>query len=420
MAQNNIIRREQSVRVGLESAFGVTPSGTFPNAMTRIITTDEIKGDGATREMLDSSDIRARRMDAIQPIQGLEIGSKVMLKAYLKATPSASQLTSSAAPGSLTPRVLLTHALGTEHAAAGSTVATGTSATQFDVASGHGSRFKKGTLIAVEISSAMEWALVTNISTDTLTVSPALSGTPSTSAIVRNLYNYAPAESHSNSLTVQAAYVGDSAAQVTFNGCHGGIAFDFGEFGKLTTMSLDLTAASNTLGAQSIPTTVVSDEMGSAFALTPQVYVAAASAPTRGTTLTCEKFSMELPSDWKMVRDPSATQTVAAVVNAGGRPRVAKLNVSVRFDSDYWTAFDAETRYSIAIVQRIGSGTTASFWIWQMNNAKLTAQPKLVDIGDRLHMDLEFSPIQDDAVTVGGSTGTDLDHIYAPYRVAFG
>ena len=85
------------------------------------------------------------------------------------------------------------------------------------------------------------------------------------------------------------------------------------------------------------------------------------------------------------------------------------------------TAFDAETQYRAAIVQRIGTGTTASFWVWSFANLKLTAQPKLTKVGERLYMDLEFSMLQDTSFTpAGGETAAQLDFLYAPLRVAFG
>lgn len=421
MSQSNIIQREQAVYFGEESTFGATPAGSFPNAMTRTIVAEPITADGAVREMLDVNDVRVRRLDAIQPVQGLEIASKFSASMLLKQTPQSAQLTSSATAGSLTPRLWLRHALGQEFAQHGSTVATGTSSTVFDVASGHGSRFRLGTLIAVQVSGQMEWAMVVNIATDTLTVAPALSGTPATSAIVRNLYNYAPAESHTNSLTAQIAYVGDSNAQYTFNGCHGGIKFNFGEFGKLVNMGIDLTSISFTgPSAQSLSTATASDEMGSAFPLAPSVFFSS-GAPTRTTTLVCEKFSIEFDNAWEMVRDPSATQTVNSVVNVAGRPRAAKAMVTLRFDSDYGASFDAEDVYNFTIVQRVGTGTSASFWVWQMENVKLVAQPKLTKVGERLYMDLELNVLQASAIApVGGETAAQLDFLYAPMRVAFG
>lgn len=421
MSQSNIITREQSVRVGRETTFGVTPSGSFPEAMTRFIASEPVLADGAVREMLDVNDIRVRRLDAVQPVQGLELASKIALSQNLKATKTAAQLTTSVSAASLTPRLILGHAMGTEFAQHGSVVATGVSTTSFDVTAGHGSRFRIGTQIAVEVSGAMEWCTVTAISTDTLTVYPALSGTPSTSAIVRNLYNYALAESNTSSLTVQVAYVGDSAAQYTFNGVHGSLKFTFGEFGKLATMSLDGTAASYTGPSdQSIPVTTVTDEMGSAFPLAPQVYLTSGMI-TRGTTVACEKFSIEVPNQWEMVRDPAATNTVTAVVDTAGRPRGVKAMVTLRFDGDYPTAFDAETTYGLAIVQRIGTGTTASFWIWTIPTLKIVGQPKLTKVGERLYMDLELNGLQNTRIAPTGSeSAAEADALLSPLTVAFG
>jgi hypothetical protein len=419
MAQSNIITREQAIYVGEETTFGVTPSGSFPNAMTRCFVLDELHGDGAMREMLDVSDVRTRRAEAIQPVQALEIASKFALKQYLKATPAASQLVSGQTGAALTPRILLRQAFGYEHADEGSTVATGTSGTQFDVQAGEGIRFAKGTYIAVAISGQMEWAKITNIATDTITVSPALSGTPATSAVVRNLYSYAIAESQTNSLTAQVAYVGDTAAQYTFNGGHGDVSFAW-EIGKLPTIALDVTAVSFTTGALGLSTAVASDEMGATASFQPSVYLAAASTVTRASPLVCEGFNVEMKNNWEMVRDPSATQTVSAVVNTAGRPRAASAKVKVRFDPSYPTAYDAETRYNFCIAWRIGTGANASFWIFQMDNAYLVAEPKLTNVGNRLYMDLELNGLQSDTVTLGGTTGDALNPVYSNLSVAFG
>ena len=420
MSQSNIITREQSVRVGRESAFGVTPSGSFPNAMTRFIASEPVLADGAQREMLDVGDIRVRRMDAVTPVQGLELASKIALSMNLKATKSAAQLTTSVSAAALTPRLLLGHCMGTEFANPGSVVAVGASTTSFDVTGTHGARFRRGTLIAVEVSGQMEWCRVVSVVTDTITVEPALSGTPATSAIVRNLYNYAMAESNTSSLAVQVAYVGDATAQYTFNGVHGSLKFNFGEFGKLATMSLDGTAVSYTgPSSQSIPVTTATDEMGSAFPLAPQVYLT--TSLTRGTYVACEKFAVEVPNQWEMVRDPSATNTVTAVVDTAGRPRGVKAMVTLRYDNDYPVAFDADTAYSLVIVQRIGTGTTASFWIWALDNVQLVAQPKFSKVGERLYMDLELNALQSTVFApAGGESAAELDALLTPLCVAFG
>lgn len=422
MAQVNIITRERATYVGLESAYGTTPSGSFPNAMTRVFAIGDDEARDPQEEMLDNLDERVLRNDAIHPIHGLQLSTSFAFKCYLKTTPNAVQLEGGATAGSIPERILLTHALGTEWASKGSVaVAAGSSTTAIVVTTGHGTRFKKGTFIAVEISGAMEWTKITNIATDTLTVSPALSGTPTDGDIVRNLYNYAAAETHANSLTLQQANVGSSAAQYTFNGCYGNFALELPEFGQLPMMTLQITATS-VVGpsAQSVDTTTDTDLMGAPIVFRPEVYIASGGTITRGTRTVVEGLGVEYSNQWEQVRDGSTSSTVAAVVDTGGRPRAVKFTCRTRFDVDWETAFNADTAYNIVMVQRLGTGTTAAFWIISLPNAKLVAKPKPSKVGERMYLDLEFSGLRDTQPTLSAETGTDLDLLGSPFKVAFG
>lgn len=423
MAQSNIITRERATFIGKETTFGITPAGSFPNAMTRAFPLgDGLILEGLAEEMLPVGDERVRRLDAIHPVHGLRIASKVgALKMLLKSTKASAQLVDGASVAALTPSLILDHALGSTLADEGDLISGGSSTTtSIDVV--NGARFKKGTFIAVQVGSEMEFAKIINIVTNALTIAPALSAAPTLGTeIVRNLYNFCPAETLTSSLTVQQAFVGDANAQVVANGCYGDVSFDLPEFGKLPSMSLALTAT-NFIGpsGQAPPLTAVpaTDEMGPAFAWAPSVYLATSVA--RATRLVCEGATIEYANDWQMVRDPGATQTVSSVVATGGRPTAVKATIKLRFDSGYKTDFDADTAFQMIIVQRIGTGTTASFWIWEIPEARLVAQPKLADMGSRLHMELSLEGIQDTTVTLAAETGTELDFIKAPFRVAFG
>ena len=424
MAQSNIITRERATFVGKESTFGTTPAGSFPNVMTRAFPLgDGLILEGLAEEMLPVGDERVRRLDAIHPVHGLRIASKVgALKMLLKSTPAGAQLDDGSTPSTyeLTPRLVLEHALGSEWANEGDFIS-GTSSTTMVINVIDGTRFRKGTFIAVEVAGQMEWAKITNIVTNALTIAPPLSAAPALGTeIVRNLYNFAPAETLTKSLTVQQAFVGDLDAEYTANGCYGDVSFDLPEFGKLPSMSLALTAT-NFIGpsAQSpLAAVSASDEMGPAFAWAPSVYLA--TGVSRALRLVCEGATVEYANEWQMVRDPGATQTVSAVVATGGRPTAVKATIKLRFDNGYKGAFDADTAYQMIIVQRIGTGTTASFWIWELPAARLVAQPKLADMGSRLHMELALEGTQDTSVTLAAETGVDLDFIKAPFRVAFG
>ena len=429
MAQTNIISRERATYLAEEITYGALPTGSFPNVATRVFPLgDGLILEGLAEEMLPVGDERVRRLDAIHPVHGLRIASKVgALKMLLKTTKTGDQLDAGATLASLTPRLVLRHALGSEYAAQGDTIS-GSSSSAVLINVTDGTRFRKGTFIVVEVAGEMEFAKITNIATHALTIAPALSAAPTAGTeVVRNLYNYCPAETHTSSLSVQQAFVNDPTAQVTAFGCYGDVSFDLPEYGKIPSMALALTASAFTGPATASPPISVasaSDEMGPAFTFSPSVYLATSVA--RATRLVCEGATIDYANDWQMVRDPGATAsngqltTVAAVVSTGGRPVAVKASIKLRFDSDYPSDFTQDTAYQMILVQKVGTGLTASFWIWELPVARLVAQPKLTVIGDRLHMELMLESIQDTNVTLAAETGTDLDFILAPFRVAFG
>lgn len=435
MAQRNVISRERSTAIGEETAFGQVPAtfsadASFATGMTRCFPLGDnlIVGDLA-EEMLPVMDEKVRRMDASHPVHGLKIASKVGgLKCLLKATPSTGQLTEAAVFGantSLTPRLLLRHAFGSEHAAVGTTIS-GVGSTTTVLTVTDGSVIKKGSFIAVQTGAAlMEWAKVVDVNLmvtpDEVTVYPALSAAPTTNKwIVRNLYNYAPAETNTKSLCIQQKFVGGSGEETshTYNGCYGDLSFDLPEPGKLPSMTLGMTATSYTLG-DTLTTGVGTDEMGAAAHWAPSIYLA--TTISRIAPLVNEGCTIEMKDTVELVRDPSATQTVSSIVRTGGNPAAVKLGVKLRFDSTYDASFSADTAYECYIVQKIGTGLTASFWIFHVPVAKLEAPPKRVNVGSRLHMELSFAGYQDDIALAGSpETGADLDFIRSPLTVAFG
>lgn len=418
MAQSNVIAREHRTLIGLESTFGTTPSGSYPNDMIEIVPQhDALHIDNLAVEMLEVNDARTRRNDAIQPVQGLKMASKVEATFYAKAVPSSNVLTAGGTVGDLSQTLILYHLLGVAHTELGTTVATGTSSTVFDATSV--ATLKKGTLICVTVSGVPEWTKIVNISSNTVTVFPPLSGTPATSAVVRNLYTFAPAESHTSSMTWQFAFAGDTNAQYTVNGaaCNFKIS---SALGQLITYAVDGTAATFTSATnQSITTTVVTDDMRAPFMMKGAT-VLLASTVARGTSFVCDSVEVELPNQWQQVREPGGVETVNSVVNVAGRPRAATAKLRLRFDSAVPAAFIAETGYTLWIVAPQGSGTSQQFFIVEMGNCKIIGRPKETKVGELLYLDIELGALMDDQVTVAAETGTDLDLIYAPYRVAFG
>lgn len=421
MAQQDVVTRKRATWLAEESTFGATPASTFPNAPTRIFPSGEkfILG-GLTREALQVDDERTRRTAAIAPVLGLQSGSKLdPIEMLLKAVPTANQLDAGSSLASLTPRLVLRHALGSEYAAAGTTCDTGSTTTSIVLQTGDGADFRKGTFVLIEVAGEMEWAKITNIATDTLTVSPALSGAPASGAVVRQMYNYAPGDSHVKSLCVQQAYADSTTAQWTANGCVGDVSFAFPDFGKLAAMALSLQVTSYTGPSdQSLTVAAAADEMSAPFLFKPQVYLAASVA--RNAPLKCEGVGFETKNDWQPVMDPNAAQAISHYVNVGGRPAQMKGMLKTRFDQAVHAVYEARTPLQFVVVNKTGTGLTASFWIFELPAAVLNENLKPEELRKLLYQGLMFEGTPDTSITDAGETGLAADFIHAVGRIAFG
>ena len=72
------------------------------------------------------------------------------------------------------------------------------------------------------------------------------------------------------------------------------------------------------------------------------------------------------------------------------------------------------------MVQQIGTGATASYWVWEAAACYIVGVPKTVKVGERLYVDIDLNLLQDDQIALAGATGNDADRVYSPLRVAFG
>lgn len=422
MPDENLIKRTRITYFGKEATLGTTPSGSFPEAMVRAYPLHNDISIEPAEAMHDVEDERPRRGESIDPVRGLQLETPVRFTTNLKAVKASpdGQLILGATPAALAPRILLAHHYGVEHADEGGEIASGASGTSFSVGAGEGANFKVGTWILVEINGEMEPTMVTAIATDALTVSPALSGTPQAGDIVRNMYNYCRKEVHSHTLAVQQAFAGSTVAQYTVNGVHGAIEWNFPEYGELPQMTFNGKGIAWTgPSAQSISVARADDGMGSPGVWRPTVLLAA--SPARGTRLVCEgSIKVESAPTWETVRDGGATQTVLEVLNVGGRPRGPVITVTVRHNTDWIAAYTARTALKMHIFHKIGSGTTAGFWVWDYPALRLVAPPKPVTVGERLYLELTLHGTHDTAVAPTSETGDDLDRLLACERVAFG
>lgn len=416
MSPRDIIARERRTLIGEESTFGTVPGSMYEIVLQH----DDLHVDGLGHEMLEVNDARTRRADAIAPVKGKRRARDFNLgKQYLKSLPSGLLLPSGGTPTEFSSRILLRHAFGAEHAAAGTTVASATSATGFTLTSATG--FIKGTWILVAVAGRLEPTKITNLATATVTCSPALSAQPDVGAVVRQMYCFAIADSHKRSLSFQQAFVGAAEAQYEARGIYGDVDWELPEFGKFA--SLVFKGKSTTSQGPvdlSLATTVVADDMGGALAWEPEIYLA--TSIVRDTVVIAESVGFGHKNKWEEIRSGTGVETVAGVMNTGGRPVPVQYQARVRFDADYDDDFDAGTELQVLVVQRWGSDATtdSGLWLWEIPRMRLDAKPKPVKVGERLYFDVVGRGLPDTSVTRTTETGSTLDHIVSPWRCAVG
>ncbi len=415
MSRENVMTRKRTTRIALESAFGVVPSSTFPNVMTGMVCLEDDFTMKADVEALDVMEDSIYRLDPNAVELGFQSG-EITLRKYLGGIPTTAQLVNGTGAAELPLRILLKHVMGAEHADEGSTVATGTSSTVFDVASGHGSRFIRNQHIAVVIGGELEWSTVVDVSTDTITVSPAFSATPSTSAVVRNGYTFGLADDNQSSIAIRRTW--ESAnAQMEFRGCYGDMKL-VAELGKLPILEFPFKATHHTgPSAQSLTATSVSADMSAPSKWNPKVYLG--SAITRAATTAMVKAELEYTNGWQTHMDLSSTNGVIGVQAGSGSPRAVKLTTQFRYDTAEAASFLAGDIHRFAMVQKRGSGSTASLCVIEMPRVQRVTKGTPSKVGEYWYVDQELHALADTLAAPGGGDpdNTARDIRRSPLRI---
>ncbi len=182
------LSKVQRVRAAIESSFGTDMTSDIATNFfdVRVCQHTEMMRDTLVGE--DETIVQRNYQQNDVVISEVD-GWNADLKCYWVSTGSALDATTS--PTKTSQSKLLEVILGGYYAAQGSDVVASPSptTTTFSVTTGHGSRFSVGQLVGVKISGVVYPALVTTISTDALTVWPALPSAPSTGDDVLNGQN---------------------------------------------------------------------------------------------------------------------------------------------------------------------------------------------------------------------------------------
>lgn len=248
-----------------------------------------------TQNEIDVMPLRARPFDYRNPVLGFK-ACAVTLSHYCQPPTTVLTAGATADDDAAAPlRVLMRCVLGGESVAAGSDVATGTSASTFDVTTGQGSRMPAGQIIlATDPTNGLVPARVTSRITDTLIVWPSLSGSPSTGADVNNTCTWYPSRTNSRSLSVALCAAQDTDRQWRALGCTGNMTIKFAR-GELVTVDFELQGASWT-GPSALGLSVAhaADPMAAPMAARNAVLLLQTPATTTRTNHVIDSFEAKI------------------------------------------------------------------------------------------------------------------------------
>lgn len=346
MAQNNEIATTGATFLGIESAFGVTPG-----SMTRVFPRR-----GGTRTetdaVIENQTMQSHLVNREADVLGYKTCQSQMM---FDARALGARIADGDTPTRPWQGVPLFGLLGGESLHAGSTVASGSSATVVKVASGDGALFAVGDGILVTVAGVNEFALIKSISGDDLTLAFALSGIPSNGAGVFSCASYFPKDQHSESLTFQHARAQNPNSQWTHNACTGALTIETPRAGMMG-FGINLRGG-NWVGpsAQSIVVDEGSQTMSAPVAHVRNFQVLQPLATTTRTHTPFESISVSVETGMQHVEDVggSLEGLVAVMRTSFG----ATADITVRHDAAWRSGWSPSTVYQLVDCVYTGSGT---------------------------------------------------------------
>lgn len=298
--------------------------------------------------------------------------------------PLATGLTSGAAPSPDALSTILDTTLGGgASAAAGSAVASSPSpsTTGFTVTAGHGSRFTRGTWVAVETSAGSnvyEANIVKGVSTDALTFSWAFSFTPASTAKVINSESFVLTQGLPSTTKSLQFYVRgeNSLSNHLMLGCQGPLQVEWA-LGQFPTWSLSASAMSFLTESEMVDAqgAVASVSMpgGSPVPVTTGAVILSPISGTLRTRPIVSEIKWSLGSTWQAEPSYNGIQGKAQQVMVRGEQ--ATCSMLVRAEDRAWDAvWTAGTKYRIA--QHAGN-TAGGMVAIAFGTAELIARPVL-------------------------------------------
>lgn len=387
MAQADLLNRKATTFWSIESTYGAgggTPAQIWP-----------VSFEGKrTRARVPVHDESVYFHDRKKSVFGLKRGA---VSLALNTAAPAAQLLAASTPATSPNHVGLKAILGGESVAAGSLIATATSATQITVTAGQGGRFPPGTLLAVEQGGALHVTVVATQVGDVLTFAVALPGAPSVGGFVINLYNYYFSDTNVQSLEVRRAIVGDANEQHQYLGATGGLELVYEGPGRLLQERYQLDAADWNEGALGYATTYAANSQSEGFVLAGATTILQAVAATTRTHYPLHAMRVELRPQMAHLPEHGGVQGTTGVMRQGGQDderAPATINLRIRADRDQIANWTSGADLRLLHIAPSGAGNTKRFSVVHAPNCYIDDLQESDEGGRRIY-DLTLIPRMD-------------------------
>lgn len=369
------------VRVSVEpnGSAAIDRTGTIGNFEDLRVNTAEWT---PTEEVLEDEAVVQRLHARRQVFQGFR-GGTLNLSGYM--VPLAAELASGATPDpdSLSDTVCTLLGEG-RHYAAGDSVQAAPSPTTTTFTVTDGTKFKRGTWIAVETTSSSERfepVLIAGISTNAITLAWALSFTPVSTAKVLNFESYYLTQglpSATKSLQVLGEGEGRSHSIFLAMGCQGPLSVEW-ELGKLPTWSAQLTAMTYMRDSELAASPAISAASLAVATMpggtpVPVMDGALILSPISGTSRTVPDIAeckWTLGVSWQAEPSYNGIDGKAQMVMVRGDRSTCSMLVRAS-DESWLTAWENGTKYRIAAY---AGNTGAGMIAIAFGTAELIARP---------------------------------------------
>lgn len=373
----------QRLRFGVESTFGADLTGDVASNFkdlrhkpTRPKIGDMTEADDTVRQLFFD-----QRNDVLGPAR-----ASITVEGYL--LPSGEALGASTSPTKSSQSSLFEAILGGylgEEQGSAVVASPSPTTTSFSVTTSEGAQFAEGQIVAVTVSGVEYPCVVTDVTSDALTVWPALPSAPATAAVVYNSQQVYLDETDESSLQWLWETAIDRGNIWLLKGCQGDLSLNLQRAGTLSFTTNQQAAdyahddeLATPQGGSSLA--VATYDAGPMFGTEGGVILTPTGGSTR-TTVRCQDFSINLGGpEWIEAGDHAGVEGIGEWER--GIPRIV-IEMTILKDATagthelYQDAFKAETDYGVMwwVGAAAGSGLALS-----APTCQIAAPPEHVEV----------------------------------------